>query len=156
MTADHGPFETENQAGATPAVRAVYAAFDANPGVGRMAPHNLAMLTSACEAAGVGLGAYDRRQLGWLASWDPTTCAVVAGLIRRAYLAGLAAEGERLGYVVVTWPQTGGQPDIDAPGLYLDRETAEDERDSRRAATAAAWRRERHEIAEVTEMEDGE
>ena len=33
------------------------------------------------------LGAYDRRILGWLARWEPTTCAVVAGLITRASLA---------------------------------------------------------------------
>lgn len=94
MTADHGPFESEDQACATSAVRAVYKAFDANPGAGRMAPHNLAMLTAAAEAAGVELGAYDRRQLGWLAGWEPTTCAVFAGIIHRAHEAGKAAAAE--------------------------------------------------------------
>jgi hypothetical protein len=79
-----GPFETERQALDWPAVRAVFAAFDADPGAGKMRPHNLAMLTDACAAAGVEMGAYDRRILAWLALWEPTTCAVVAGIIARA------------------------------------------------------------------------
>jgi hypothetical protein len=88
MPADHGPFETEREASQTADVRAVYAAFDADPGAGKMAPHNRAMLASACEAAGVELGAYDARTLTWLASWEPVTCAVIAGLIMRAWAPG--------------------------------------------------------------------
>lgn len=42
------------------------------------------MLTDACKVAGVVLGAYDRRILAWLAGYEPSTCAVVAGIIRRA------------------------------------------------------------------------
>ena len=34
MTADHGPFETEDQARMTPAVRAVYEAYDHGQGTG--------------------------------------------------------------------------------------------------------------------------
>ena len=34
-----GPFESERDARELPAVQAVYEAFDADPGVGRMAPH---------------------------------------------------------------------------------------------------------------------
>ncbi len=82
-----GPYESEQQARETPAVRAVYDAFDADPGVGKMAPHNFLMLVQACEAAGVGLGSpssYDRQILAWLAGWEPQTCAVVAALITRA------------------------------------------------------------------------
>ncbi len=47
-----------------------------------------------CGAAGVELGAYDRRIVAWLAGWEPQTCAVVAGLITRATGtdAGLAPE----------------------------------------------------------------
>lgn len=86
-----GPFETEQQARDTPAVQAVNEAFTANPGVGRMAPHNRRMLDQACAAAGVELGAFDRRVLAWLAGWEPDTCAVVAGLVTRAYAAGRAA-----------------------------------------------------------------
>ena len=82
--ADIGPYETEREASRTGAVRAVCAAFDADPGVGKMAPHNTAMLTAACEAAGVLLGAYDTRVLEWMGTWEPQTCQVIAGLIARA------------------------------------------------------------------------
>lgn len=83
---DHhtGPFETERQALDTPAVRAVFTAFEAAPGQGHMQPPNLAMLRAACEGADVELGAYDLRILAWLAGWEPQVCAVVAGLITRA------------------------------------------------------------------------
>ena len=83
---DHhaGPFETERQALDTLAVRAVFTAFEAAPGQGRMQPPNLAMLRAACEGADVELGAYDLRILAWLAGWEPQVCAVVAGLITRA------------------------------------------------------------------------
>jgi hypothetical protein len=83
-----GPFETERQVRELPAVRAVYEAFDADPGVGRMAPHNERMLRESCAAAGVALGAFDVRIVSWLAGWEPETCAVIAGLISRAYAAG--------------------------------------------------------------------
>lgn len=84
-----GPFETEVETRELPAVQAVYAAFDRDPGAGRMEPHIHQMLADACSAAGVQLGAYDRRILAWLAGWEPQTCAVVAGLISRANLAGV-------------------------------------------------------------------
>lgn len=79
-----GPYETDRQAAADPAVRAVYEAFAATPGAGKMTPLNERMLTAACEAAGVELGAYDRRIVTWLAGWEPQVCAVIAGLITRA------------------------------------------------------------------------
>ena len=79
---DHhaGPFETERQALDTPAVRAVYTAFEAAPGQGRMQPPNLAMLRAACEGADVELA---RTTSGsWHGSPDgPQARAVVAGLI---------------------------------------------------------------------------
>jgi hypothetical protein len=83
-----GPFDTERQVRELPAVRAVYRAFDADPGVGRMTPHNERMLRQSCAAAGVPLGAIDARIVSWLAGWEPGTCAVIAGLISRAYAAG--------------------------------------------------------------------
>ena len=86
------PLETEKQARALPAVRAVYEAFAADPGIGKMAPHNEAMLIRACEAAGVTLGSYDRRIVHWLSGWEPDVCAVVADIIIRA-AAGREAEG---------------------------------------------------------------
>ncbi len=84
-----GPFETERQARDVPAVQAVYDAFGRDPGPGKMAPHCHRILEEACEAAGVKIGAYDHRILVWLAGWGPETCAVVAGLISRANLAGV-------------------------------------------------------------------
>jgi hypothetical protein len=83
-----GPFETERQVQELPAVRAVYEAFGADPGVGRMTPHNGRMLRESCAAAGVALGAFDARIVSWLAGWEPETCAVIAGLISRAHAAG--------------------------------------------------------------------
>jgi hypothetical protein len=78
-----GPFATERQA--RDAARQVYDAFAADPGPGKMAAPNLALLTDAVNVAGVRLGEYDRRILDWLAaSWEPTTCVVIAGLITRA------------------------------------------------------------------------
>ena len=83
------PLETEQQAAELPQVRAVRDAWHADPGVGKMAPHNLRMMLAAVSAAGVPLGAYDVRILEWLAGFEPETCAVVASLIARA------AEGRR-------------------------------------------------------------
>ena len=97
-----GPFETEGQARELPAVRAVYEAFRADPGVGKMEPHNRRMLGRACEAAGVVTGRYDDRIIEWLSGWEPQMCAVVAGLITRAYEAGLGDVSEdtrRLGAI---------------------------------------------------------
>jgi hypothetical protein len=84
------PLESEREARELPAVKAVYEAFGADPGVGKMTPHNLRMLLDACAAAGVKVGAYEVRILEWLANYEPTTCAVMAGLITRA-AAGKAA-----------------------------------------------------------------
>lgn len=42
------------------------------------------MLLSACEKAGVTLGAYDRRILVWLAGFEPQAATAVAGIVIRA------------------------------------------------------------------------
>lgn len=86
-----GPYETEQQVRELSAVRAVYDAFERDPGAGKMTPHCRRILDDACSAAGLETGAYDHRILVWLAGWGPDTCAVVAGLITRAYEAGVAA-----------------------------------------------------------------
>ena len=52
---------------------------------------NLELILRACEAAGVEMGAYDDRIAGWLAGWEDSICAVVAGWVLRAHAAGLAA-----------------------------------------------------------------
>jgi hypothetical protein len=83
-----GPFGTEREALLTPAVRAVFAAFDRDPGAGKMAPHNHRLLCEALATAGVELGAYDHRIALWLATWEPQTVAVIAGWASRANLAG--------------------------------------------------------------------
>lgn len=79
---DHGPFGSESQALAAPAVRAVYRAYDA----GTTSLHDGAadLLLSACERVGVTIGAYDRRILLWLAGFEPQAAAAVAGIITRA------------------------------------------------------------------------
>lgn len=79
-----GPYETEQQVRELPAVRAVYEAFDRDPGRGKMAPHNERLLREALSAAGVDLGAYDLRIMSWLAGWEPQAVAVIAGWVQRA------------------------------------------------------------------------
>ena len=79
-----GPFDTEREARELPEVRAVYTAFDADPGAGKMAPHSRRLLVQALEAAGVELGAYDERIAAWLAGWEPHTVAVIASWVIRA------------------------------------------------------------------------
>lgn len=48
---------------------------------------NLADLTAALY--GIELGAYDQRIIEWLAGWEPSTVAVLCGLLRRARATGL-------------------------------------------------------------------
>lgn len=45
-------------------------------------------LIGECDAAGIKLGAYDRRILTWLANFEPATVQVVMGLIGRAHVGG--------------------------------------------------------------------
>ena len=81
-TNDYGPFETEGQVLATPAVQAVYRAYDV--GTTSLRDGAADLLLSACERAGVTLGAYDRRILVWLAGFEPQAATAVAGVIVRA------------------------------------------------------------------------
>jgi hypothetical protein len=81
-----GPFASPEEARAAPEVRAVYERMRGPAGAA--GPLKLAMLTSACESAGVTLGAYDRRAVAWLAGWEPEIIAAIAGIIRRASGAG--------------------------------------------------------------------
>lgn len=82
-----GPFETEREASAHPAVRAVYEACRASSRRGVMDEQNHRLLEESCNAAGVELGHYDHRILLWLANYEPQTCIVIAGLISRAHQA---------------------------------------------------------------------
>ena len=72
-----GPFPTEREARS-----AVQHIFASPPGAWE--DGNRRLLEDACRAAGVQLGAYDYRILLWLAGWEPSTCAVIAGWITRA------------------------------------------------------------------------
>jgi hypothetical protein len=81
-------YETERQAAAT--VQHIY---DSPPGTGAWRDGNLRLLEDACRAAGIPLGAYDYRILVWLTTWEPATCAVIAGLITRAHAAGQDTAG---------------------------------------------------------------
>ena len=85
------PYETERQAAAD--VAGIYAQCDRSNRRGVMGEANLAYLRDACDRATVSLGAFDTRILAWLAGWEPETCAVVAGLVTRAYAAGLSGTG---------------------------------------------------------------
>ncbi len=97
-----GPFDTEQQVRELPAVREVYAAFDADPGVGKMAPHSLRMLLDVLAEAGVYVGRYDVRIAEWLATWEPQTVAVVAGWVQRASQADALLARKRDGPQAVT------------------------------------------------------
>lgn len=74
-----GPYETEREARAT-----VQHILDSPPGTGAWGDGNRQLLEDACRVTGVQLGAYDYRILLWLAQWEPSTCAVIAGWITRA------------------------------------------------------------------------
>ena len=82
VMSDHGPFESEDQARTTAAVRAIYEAYRA--GITSLHDGSADLLLSACEQAEVTLGAYDRRILFWLAMFEPQAAAAVAGIIIRA------------------------------------------------------------------------
>jgi hypothetical protein len=83
-----GPYETEQQARADVAHIHEQARRSIRRGV--LAEANHARLMDACQDAGVTPGAFDAKILAWLANYEPETCAVVTGLIKRANTAGLA------------------------------------------------------------------
>jgi len=76
----NGPFETERQARA--AAHAIVAPEDGWSILHR--DQNRLLLERACNAAGVELGAFDRRILDWLSGFEDSSCSVLAGLIARA------------------------------------------------------------------------
>ena len=92
MTA--GPFESESQVLALPGVRAIFEAFDADPGPGKMAPHIRQMLLGALEAAGVDLGSpssFDRQVAAGLANHEAQVVAVIGEWAERAFEFGRLA-----------------------------------------------------------------
>jgi len=83
-----GPFETEMEALAA----SLWA--KAGPQAGNMRTANLADLAAEIGDARVAIGAHDAKIIEWLAGWEPSTVAVVAGLIHRAHESGRARSGE--------------------------------------------------------------
>jgi hypothetical protein len=82
----YGPYEDERQARVDVADIYQQARHSARRAV--LGEANHALLADACERSGVTLGAYDGRIVAWLAGWEPQMCALVIGLISRAYAAG--------------------------------------------------------------------
>ena len=78
-----GPYASEDEALADPAVTGIYARMRASRDY-RMQDGSAAMILAACEAAGVQLGAYDARIVRGAAGFEPQAAAVIAGLITRA------------------------------------------------------------------------
>jgi hypothetical protein len=79
----NGPLETEREARA-----AAHEFVRPEPGWSILhRPQNRFVLERACEVAGVELGVYDRQILDWLAGFEGSICAVVAGLVARAVAA---------------------------------------------------------------------
>jgi hypothetical protein len=87
---DAGPYESDREAHRA----AIRLGGPARPGWSILSDEqNARMLIAACEAAGVRLGSWDLRILSWLAGFEDSTCAVVAGLIIQASVgrSGLAS-----------------------------------------------------------------
>jgi hypothetical protein len=84
-----GPYETETEALAEPLYQEIHALHMSGQ-VRSGDPDRLVSSAQlrhredACEAAGVELGAFDRRTLTWLAGYEPSTVQVIIGLITRA------------------------------------------------------------------------
>jgi hypothetical protein len=99
---DNGPYETEREAHA-----AAIAAIPPEDGRSILTEtQNRQLLEDACAAAGVTLGEFDRRIIDWFGGFDDSSCAVIAGIIRRAHLAGM--EGGRHEIAEVTEMEDGG------------------------------------------------
>jgi hypothetical protein len=75
----HGPYQTERQAAAA----SLWASHGRDIGL-PMDKANVAELAAALS--GVHLGEWDRRIIEWLSGYEPSTVAVVCGLITRARL----------------------------------------------------------------------
>jgi hypothetical protein len=61
---------------------------------------------------GVHLGACDYRMLVWLTTYEPSTCAVIAGLITRAH-GGVLTEAQGVTVLNALDVAVGGQSQID-------------------------------------------
>jgi hypothetical protein len=85
-----GPFTTETEA--RKAAHQIERPFTGSPILSK--EQNSTLLLDVCQDLGVELGHYDVSVIGWLSGWTDANCAVVAGLIQRAFEAGRIAGGE--------------------------------------------------------------
>lgn len=76
-----GPFATERQA--AEAARTLGGPLRDGWSI-LSAEQNRRLLNEACDSARITVGAYDQRILDWIAGFEDSTCAVIAGLITRA------------------------------------------------------------------------
>jgi hypothetical protein len=79
-----GPYQSEDEALADPAVQGIYDQMRREPQTFRMQDGSAALIFAACMLAGVELGDYDVRIIRWVAWFEPQSAAVIAGLITRA------------------------------------------------------------------------
>jgi hypothetical protein len=121
MTLPNGPYETEDQALADPAVQGIYAAMRRSPQAARMQDGSSRLIFTACAVAGVELGDYDVRIIRWVAGFEPQSSAVIAGLITRAAVGEQdAAATAEAGDDASRCAQCGG-PAETYPDPYMDR-----------------------------------
>ena len=120
MAEPMGPFSVRHEAASHPAVNAIYVAARESGVRGTLAEGCYRMLTDACQAAGVELGAYDQRILRWLSDFGPEECAVLAGIISRAGKRPPAEHAALLGKRVrVTLDKPEGEPAVITEGILL-------------------------------------
>lgn len=94
------------------------------------------------------------RVMGWgdhlVPAPNPEGFEVVVGAMVAVWAA------DPLGFVTATFLRASGRPYMETCGMYPDRESAEAERAGLEAATAAEGTGERHVVAAVMELEDGD
>ena len=88
---ENGPFNDERQALSTRAAARIRTAYEAAPGYGAGIPEALRVMTEACAECGVELGRMDLSTLQDIAWRETFETVSLAGMIRRAFEAGLAA-----------------------------------------------------------------
>ena len=96
----HGPYDTDSDAMRDTAH--VHQAYRVAYERGLMDRINEGLLFAALCGAGVELGAYDRRIVGWLADWEPHVVQVIIGWIERAH-AGQAPAGGTADLAAFPW-----------------------------------------------------
>jgi hypothetical protein len=81
--APHGPYDTDSDAMRDAAH--VHQAYRVDYERGMMGQINEGLLLGALREAGVQLGEFDRRIVGWLADWEPYVVQVIVGWVERAH-----------------------------------------------------------------------